>query len=127
MLAVGVFASQDNAPTALNNLFTTSHHNLCGWKGERMRKIEIIDDVRMRFPGRETEFNVGFEVGVISVLIAQGAPIIERQVSKDALEQLRPIAERFRYIVSAREDEDGLMSVCLARWPKRPHLRVVEC
>ncbi|KQS85008.1 MULTISPECIES: hypothetical protein [unclassified Rhizobium] len=91
-----------------------------------MRKIEIIDDVRMRFPGRETEFDIGVEVGAMSVLIAQGTPIIERQMSKDALEQLRPIAERFRYVINATEAEGGLTSVYLSRWPKRPQLRVVE-
>ena len=91
-----------------------------------MRKIEIIDDVRMRFPGRETEFDIGVEVGAMSVLIAQGTPVVERQISKDALEQLRPIAERFRYVINATEDEDGVMSVCLAHRPKRPQLRVVK-
>ncbi|MCM2476441.1 hypothetical protein HGO38_23595 [Rhizobium sp. CG5] len=91
-----------------------------------MRKIEIIDDLRMRFPCREAEFDIGVEVGAISVLLAQGAPTIERQISKDALEQLRPIAERFGYVVIAKEDEDSLMSVCLSRWPQRPQLWVVK-
>jgi hypothetical protein len=62
-----------------------------------MRKIEIFDDVRVRFPGRDVEFDLASRFGAISVLIAQGLPAIHREVSKAAAEQLRPIAHQFRY------------------------------
>ena len=90
-----------------------------------MRKIEIIEDVRLRFPARDAEFDIGLEVGVVSVLLAQGSPIIQRQLSGDATEQLRPIAERFRYTLIATETASGLMDVTLTPKSRRPVLRVV--
>ena len=90
-----------------------------------MRVIEIIDDVRLRFPGRGAEFDIGVEVGALSVLMAQGAPLIQRQVSAAATEQLRPIAERFRYALVATEGENGLMNISLLHWSRKPLLRVV--
>lgn len=44
----------------------------CSLKRNEMRRIEIIEDVRLRFPQRDGEFNVGIEVGAVSVLLAQG-------------------------------------------------------
>jgi hypothetical protein len=90
-----------------------------------MRKIEILDDVHLRFPGRDTEFDLGVEVGAASVLMAQGLPLIQREFSVAATEQLRPIAERFRYALVASPTESGSMSVSLIHWSRRPLLRVV--
>lgn len=90
-----------------------------------MRKIEILDDVRLRFPGRDAEFDLGIEVGALSVLIAQGVPDIHRELSEAATEQMRPIAEQFRYTLVATPSGDGVMSVSLTRWARRPALRVV--
>jgi hypothetical protein len=90
-----------------------------------MRVIEIIDDVRLRFPGRGTEFDLGVEVGALSVLMAQGTPLVQRELSNEAVEQLRPIAERFRYALVATPSEAGLMNVSLLHWSRRPLLRVV--
>ena len=90
-----------------------------------MRKIEILDDLRLKFPGRDAEFDLGVEIGAITVLIAQGLPVIQRMLSQAATEQLRPIAERFRYAIVATDAGDGMMEVSLSRWPRRPMLRVV--
>lgn len=90
-----------------------------------MRKIEILADVKLRFPGRDTEFDVGIEVGAVSVLIAQGVPLIQRQLSRDATDQLRPIAEQFRYTMVATEADEGEMDVSLSNRARKPLLRVV--
>jgi hypothetical protein len=90
-----------------------------------MQTIEIIDDVRLRFPGRSTEFDLGVEVGSVSVLLAQGVPLVQRTLSAAATEQLRPIAERFRYALVANSADDGMMEVSLVHWSRRPLLRVV--
>lgn len=90
-----------------------------------MRKIEILDDVRLKFPGRDAEFDLGLEVGSISVLMAQGIGLIQRDISAEAVDQLRPIAERFRYALVASPAENGMMSVSLLPWSRRPLLRVV--
>lgn len=90
-----------------------------------MRKIEILDDVRLRFPNQCGDFDLGLEIGAISVLLAQGVPLIQRQISPEAVEHLRPIAERFRYALVATDAGDGTMSVSLMRWSRKPLLRVV--
>lgn len=90
-----------------------------------MRKIEILEDVRLRFPGRDAEFDLGIEVGALSVQIAQGIPVINRELSEAATEQLRPIAERFLYTLVATPSANGMMSITLTRWASRPALRVV--
>ncbi len=90
-----------------------------------MRKIEIVDDLRLRFPGRDSEFDIGVEVGAVSVLMAQATPVIERLLSVDAVEQLRPIAESLCYVLIATEAEAGLMNITLSPRSRRPMLRVV--
>jgi hypothetical protein len=110
----------------LNDQFTTPRDTFTVTMELPMRKIEIIDDVRLRFPDRDAEFDLGLEVGAISVLIAQGLPVIERTVSEAAVEQLRPIAMRFRYILSLTDAGEGMISLNLARIHRRPALRVVR-
>lgn len=90
-----------------------------------MRKIEIVDDVRLRFANQDSNFDLGVEVGAASVLMAQGVPLIQRELSAGAVEQLRPIAERFRYALVATNACEGTMSVSLLHWSRRPLLKVV--
>ena len=90
-----------------------------------MRVIEIIDEVRLRFPGRGAEFDMGVEVGALSVLMAQETPLIQRQLSAGATEQLRPIAERFRYALVATPADNDMVNVSLLHWSRKPLLRVV--
>lgn len=91
-----------------------------------MRQIEILDDVRFRFPGRSAEFDTGIEVGVVSLLMALSEPLIQRDLSSAAVEQLRPIAERFRYALVATDAPNGMMTVSLIHWTRKPALRVVR-
>ncbi|MDB5613581.1 MAG: hypothetical protein JWQ22_1234 [Devosia sp.] len=90
-----------------------------------MRKIEILDDVRLRFPNQCSAFDLGLEIGAVSVLMAQGIPLIQRELSPEAVDHLRPIAERFRYALVASNGGNGTMSVSLLHWSRRPLLRVV--
>jgi hypothetical protein len=90
-----------------------------------MRQIEIMEDVRLRFPGRSAEFDLGVEVGALCALMAGGEGLIQRTLSAECVEQLRPIAERFRYALVASPNEDGNQSVSLIHRSRRPQLRVV--
>jgi hypothetical protein len=90
-----------------------------------MRKIEIFDDVRLRFPGRDEEFDLGVEVGAVSVLMAQGYLLIEREISNSAVEQLRPLADRFNYTLVATEAAHGLSRMSLSPKKRRPLLHIV--
>jgi hypothetical protein len=91
-----------------------------------MRKIEILEAVRLRFPQQSQDFDLGVEVGSVSVLMAQGQALIQRELSPAAVDQLRPIAERFRYALVASNGKGGLMDVSLVHRSRRPLLRVVS-
>ena len=90
-----------------------------------MRKIEILDDLHLRFPQQGADFDLGLEIGAVSVLMAQGVPLIQRELSPGAVDHLRPIAERFRYALVASDAGNGTMLVSLLHWSRRPLLRVV--
>ena len=90
-----------------------------------MRQIEVLDGVRLRFPGRDSEFDLGVEVGAVTALMALGEPIIERRVSADCFEQLRPLAERFRYRLVGSE-RDGEAEITLFHASRPPRLQLVQ-
>jgi len=91
-----------------------------------MRRLEVLDDLYLKFPGRNAEFDLGVEVGALSVLMAQGEGMLCRRLSAEGVEQIRPIAERFGYSLIATPAEDGLVDTSLIhRRFGRPKLRVV--
>lgn len=92
-----------------------------------MRRIEILEDLHLLFPGRDAEFDLGLEIGALSVLMAQGQRSIHRKLSGDCIEQLRPIAERFAYAMVATPAADAVhFDVNLShRSYGRPRLRLV--
>ena len=90
-----------------------------------MRRIEILDDLHLRFPERDSEFDLGVEVGAIAVLMAMKEPLIQRVLTPACVEQLRPLAERFRYALVATPCEDG-MQTSLVPFSSRPQLRLVQ-
>lgn len=129
--ALDIVPTCDNSPDFVNTGLVNAYFTVKRktptdvQRAWQMRNIEIIDDVRLRFPGRDAEFDLGVEVGAVSVLMTQGAPLIQRELSMAAVEQLRPIAERFRYALVATASGDETMSVSLVHWSRRPLLRVV--
>ena len=90
-----------------------------------MRKIEILEDVRIRFPARGPEFDLGVEIGVLSVLMAQGERRIERHLPRESLEQIRPLAKRFHYtVIATAHGADFAITLVLGK--PRPSLRIVS-
>ncbi|MDB5622606.1 MAG: hypothetical protein JWR39_1169 [Devosia sp.] len=90
-----------------------------------MRQIEVLDGVRVRFPGRGSEFDLGVEIGAVTALMVLGEPVIERRVSPECVEQLRPLAERFRYrLVANRTGEEAEIALFHASRP--PRLQLVQ-
>lgn len=57
--------------------------------------------------------------------MAQAEPVIRRSVSAEALEQLRPLAQRFRYVLVATPGEAGWDVHISQGAQRRPALRVV--
>jgi hypothetical protein len=91
-----------------------------------MRQIEVLDGVRVRFPGRDDEFDLGVEIGAATVLMALGEPVIERRVRAECVEQLRPLAERFGYrLVGGESDEQAEVEITLFHASRRPKLKLV--
>lgn len=90
-----------------------------------MRQIEILDDVRLRFPNRHDEFTVGVEVGAVAVLLALGDLPFQRRLSIEAINQLRPIAEFFGCSLVAVSDGSSTSQAIFASKALRPVLRVV--
>jgi hypothetical protein len=90
-----------------------------------VRRIELLDDVRIRFPGRGGEFDTGVEVGMLATLMALGNPSIERSISPACLEQLKPLAQRFGYNL-VYQTEDDAVTVTLLHKSQRPRLRIVR-
>ena len=89
-----------------------------------MRKIEILADLRVRFPHRVGEFDEGVEVGVIATLMALGEGKIRRRISRASVIQLRPLAEHFRYRITTQPLGDSV-EVTLEPTYRRPLLRIV--
>jgi hypothetical protein len=90
-----------------------------------MRKIEIVDDFRLCFPGQPAAFDLGLELGVLSVLMAHGVPHISRAVSPEAIEKIRPIADHFRYMMTDLVPTDETTQITLVMRTGRPKLKVV--
>jgi hypothetical protein len=92
-----------------------------------MRRIEVLDRLHLQFPNRDAEFDLGIAVGSLAVLMAQGQPSIRRTVTGECVEQLRPIAERFRYALVATPESEGLFALSLDHLrQQKPRLRLVS-
>jgi len=92
-----------------------------------VRRIEILDNLRLHFPEQDDEFDLGVEVGSLSVLMARGEAMIRRSVTEQCVEQLRPLAQGFRYALVATPGEEGMMDICLSSTAfGRPRFRVVS-
>lgn len=90
-----------------------------------MRKIELVDAVRIRFPGRDEEFDDGVEIGVLAMLMANDEHIIKRRVPARQVDQILALAERFRYRVTAETAGDERL-ITLLHASQRPSLKLVR-
>lgn len=92
-----------------------------------MRKIHLDQEIRVRFPQRNAEFDDGVEVGMLAALMTLGDPVITRFVSERCLEQLQTLAPRLSYRVGSEPSlEAGLCKVTLTSSAVRPKLRIVS-
>ena len=95
-------------------------------------KIEIIEGLRISFPGREKEFSCGVEIGVISYLMGNGEPNFRRWISRDSLDQVKALATALGYVATVEQEyEDQVDISCQSAAfmvPKRKgsHLRLVK-
>src|SRR5215217_8721879 len=67
-------------------------------------KIEIVEGLRISFPGREKEFSFGVEIGVISHLMANGEPNFRRWISRESLDQVKALASALGYAATVEQE-----------------------
>ena len=91
-----------------------------------MRAIEVEPGLSVRFPGRSADFAEGVEVGILSILMAQGAPDISREVPNACVDQVSVLAVKLGYRMSREGGEDGRSWITLRPRGMRPSLRIVS-
>jgi len=69
-----------------------------------MQYIHVTDELRIRFPNRSSDFDVGVEVGVLAALMTLPLPHFTRRISADAAVQAGPLAEKLGYALSSEAD-----------------------
>lgn len=92
-----------------------------------MRKIAVEDGLRIGFPGRETSFHDGVEIGMLATLMALGFSEFAREVSCANIEQARVLGQRLGYHVGGLERTcDESYRVTFRNRAQRPKLRLVQ-
>ena len=91
-----------------------------------MWKINIQDDLRIRFPARDTTFTEGVEIGMLATLMSLGWKEFDRTISRVNLEQARSLGEKLGYHVTGVVDEEpGFVRITLRDRSLRPKLKLV--
>ena len=91
-----------------------------------MRKIEIDEGLRLRFPGRDAEFHDGVEIGTVAALMAVVGGDFRRVVSVDNVEQVRALAEKLGYHLTIPSPEGESLEVSFSTEKPRPKLSLVQ-
>lgn len=110
---------------AHGNLLAITEQPVAGI-GFGVRKIEIEQDLRVRFPGRGPEFDDGVEVGIIAAHLGLGVRSVERLVNASVLAQLESLARAMSYRVVVNGPVGDSLAVTVERVDARPSLRVVR-
>ena len=91
-----------------------------------MRHIHLDDDLRLCFPGRSAEFDQGVEIGMLAVLMDQGAQEFTRWISRDNLGQVRAIARQLGYHVVEGDEDSDWVNLSFRQGHAKPALRLVH-
>lgn len=91
-----------------------------------MWKINIQDDLRIRFPARDKVFAEGVEIGMLATLMSLGLREFGRTISKVNLDQARSLGEKLGFHAAAiEEDEPGFVRVTFRDRKQRAKLKLV--
>ena len=95
-----------------------------------MRRIDVSDGLKVRFPSRGEEFDQGVEVGVIAALMSLELSDFSRWISPHSIGQIRNLADKlgYRVIEGAAEGEWAQVTFQLGigRPAPRPRLKLVH-
>lgn len=91
-----------------------------------MRTIHLDEGLRVRFPGREGEFNDGFEIGAIAGLMSLDHTEISRRLSSGIVEQAEILAGKLGYHLAGQQADGDTVQVTFRVGRARPKLRLVH-
>ncbi|WP_375410968.1 hypothetical protein [uncultured Methylobacterium sp.] len=91
-----------------------------------MRHIHIEDGLRLRFPGRDEEFDQGVEIGLLVAQLASGTAEFTRLVAMANVEQARDVARQLGYHVRISGVDAGSSEISFSRRKRRPTLTLVH-
>ncbi len=91
-----------------------------------MRHIHLSEDMRLRFPARSEDFDLGVEIGVIAALMEAHMREFTRRVSPANLDQARSLAEKLGFRVLHAPVEDEWVDVTFRQGRARPSLKLVH-
>lgn len=91
-----------------------------------MRHIHLADGVRLRFPGRDENFDQGVEIGMLAVLMDLGEREFRRWISAANLDQARALAKQFGYQVVEGNGDDEWTELVFRVGQARPQLKLVH-
>jgi hypothetical protein len=91
-----------------------------------MRHIHLADGLRLRFPGRSEDFDQGVEIGMLAILMDNGAGEFSRWISRANVEQARALAKQLGYHVVEGGKDGELIELVFRNRPVRPQLKLVH-
>jgi len=91
-----------------------------------MRHIHLSDELRLRFPGRDEEFDQGVEIGMLAALMDLGTREFTRWISSENLDQARAVAKQLGYHVVEGNAEGEWTELVFRYGQARPRLRLVH-
>ena len=91
-----------------------------------MRHIHLADGLRLRFPGRNEDFDQGVEIGMLAVLMDLGTREFSRWISSENLDQARALARQLGYHVVEGGADGAWVEVVFRTGVARPQLRLAH-
>ncbi|KQT65924.1 MULTISPECIES: hypothetical protein [unclassified Aureimonas] len=91
-----------------------------------MRRIEVADELKVRFPARSAEFDDGFEVGMMALLMSRREAEFTRSVSTRIVDQCIELAGKLGYHLGEREESEETVRLTFRSRRSRPKLRLVS-
>jgi hypothetical protein len=91
-----------------------------------MRHIHLGEGLRLRFPGRGEEFNLGVEIGMIAALMEAPLREFTRRIASANLEQARALADGLGFRLLHGPAEGEWVDVTFRYGKARPSLRLVH-
>jgi len=118
------FSPQPNFKSLLTKNAAEWHQTNGGMRA--MRHIHLADGLRLRFPGRDENFDQGVEIGMLAVLMDMGTREFRRWISSSNLEQARALAKQLGYHVVEGEGSEGWTELVFRSGSARPQLKLVH-